>query len=55
MYLLVKRKRTSGAAAATKVAPGQASTGDESIKMLAIAILSDMVNASWNAAATSPV
>jgi hypothetical protein len=52
-YILVKRKKAPGAAAAAKVATGQVSTGDDSIKLLAMAMLSDRVNASGNAAATS--
>ncbi len=52
-YVLVKRKRVPGAAAAAKVAPGHVASGDDSIKLLAMAMLSDRVNASGNAAATS--
>jgi hypothetical protein len=52
-YILVKRKKAPGAAAAAKVAPGQVASGDDSIKLLAMAMLSDRVNASGNAAATS--
>ncbi|NMC07683.1 MAG: hypothetical protein GYA24_20890 [Candidatus Lokiarchaeota archaeon] len=53
VYVLVKRKRVPGAATAAKAAPGQASTTDESVKLLAMAMLSDKVSASGNAAATS--
>ena len=52
-WILVKRKKAPGAAAAAKVAPGQVSSGDDSIKLLAMAMLSDQVNASGTAAATS--
>ena len=52
-YILVKRKKAPAGAKAAKVAPGQVATGDDSIKLLALAMLSDRVNASGNAAATS--
>ncbi len=53
VYILVKRKKAPGAAAAAKVAPGKVAPGDDSIKLLAMAMLSDRVNATGNAAATS--
>jgi hypothetical protein len=53
VWVLVKRKKVPGVAASAKVAPGQVSAGDESIKLLAMAMLSDRVNASGTAAATS--
>ncbi len=53
VFILVKRKKAPAGAKAAKVAPGQATTGDDSIKLLAMAMLSDRVNASGNAAAAS--
>ncbi len=53
VYVLVKRKRAPAGAKAAKVAPGQVASGDDSIKLLAMAMLSDRVNATGNAAATS--
>jgi hypothetical protein len=52
-YILVKRKKVPAGAKAVKAAPGQTTAGDDSIKLLAMAMLSDRVNASGNAAATS--
>jgi hypothetical protein len=53
VYVIVKRKKAPGAAAHVKVSPGQVTTGDESIKLLAMAMLSDRVDASGTAATTS--
>jgi hypothetical protein len=52
-WILVKRKRAPAGAKAAKVASGQAAAGDDSIKLLAMAMLSDRVNATGNAAAAS--
>ena len=52
-WILVKRKKQPGGRAPVKAAPGQASTADDAIKLVAMAMLSDRVNASGSAAATS--
>jgi len=52
-WILIKRKKPVNGHAAAKVAPGQSSTTDDTIKLVAMAMLSDRVNASGNAAATS--
>lgn len=53
VYVLVKRKRVLGVATAARAAQGHATAGDDPIKLLAMAMLSDRVNASGTAAATS--
>jgi hypothetical protein len=53
VWILVKRKKAQAVASVAKAATGQVATSDDSIKMLDMAILSDRVNASGNAAATS--
>ncbi len=53
VYVLVKRKKAPAGAKSAKVAPGQVASGDDSIKLLAMAMLSDRVNATGNAAADS--
>jgi len=52
-WILVKRKKHLNGQAPVKAAPGQASTGDDAIKLMALAMLSDRVNASGNDAAIS--
>ncbi len=53
VWVLAKRKRNPTAQAAARATQGQASSGDDAIKLLAMSMLSDRVNASGNAAATS--
>ena len=53
LYVLVKRKKAPAGAKVAKVTPGHVASGDDSIKLLAMAMLSDRVNASGNAAAMS--
>jgi hypothetical protein len=56
VWFLIKRKRVPAATKGAKVAPGQASIGgggDEMARLLAMAMLSDKITATGDAAAAS--